>query len=79
MQSDLEVGDSLGYEALALFRELDDQRGVGWTLIVLGGNAVARGDYGEGRRKPRTRTVALATNNFSVVRSCFWPASSVSR
>ena len=49
-QSDLEVGDSLGYEALALFRELDDQRGVGWTLIVLGGNAVARGDYGEGRR-----------------------------
>jgi predicted ATPase/class 3 adenylate cyclase len=50
VQSDLEVGDSLGYEALALFRELDDQRGVGWTLIVLGGNAVARGDYGEGRR-----------------------------
>ena len=79
MQSDLEVGDSLGYEALALFRELDDQRGVGWTLIVLGGNAVARGDYGEGRRKPRTRTVALATNNFSVVRSCFLPASRVSR
>jgi predicted ATPase/class 3 adenylate cyclase len=49
-QSDLEVADSLGYEALALFRELGDQRGVGWTLHVLGWNAVARGAYGEARR-----------------------------
>ena len=49
-QSDLEVADSLGYEALALFRELGDQRGVGWTLHVLGWNAIARGAYGEARR-----------------------------
>ena len=49
-QSDLAVADSLGYEALALFRELGDQRGVGWTLHVLGWNAMARGDYGEARR-----------------------------
>ena len=49
-QSDLAVADSLGYEALALFRELGDQRGVGWTLNVLGWNAMARGDYGEARR-----------------------------
>jgi non-specific serine/threonine protein kinase len=49
-QSDLAVADSLGYEALALFRELGDQRGVGWTLNVLGWNEVARGDYGEARR-----------------------------
>ena len=31
-QSDLAVAVGLGYEALALFRELGDQRGVGWTL-----------------------------------------------
>jgi tetratricopeptide (TPR) repeat protein len=49
-QSDLEVADSLGYEALALFRELGDQRGAGWTLHVLGWNAMARGAYGEARR-----------------------------
>ena len=49
-QSDLAVADGLGYEALALFRELGDQRGVGWTLHVLGWNAMARGDYGEARR-----------------------------
>jgi predicted ATPase/class 3 adenylate cyclase len=49
-QSDLEVADSLGYEALALFRELGDQGGVGWTLNLLGWNAMARGDYGEARR-----------------------------
>ena len=49
-QSDLEVADSLGYEALALFRELGDRRGVGWTLHVLGWNAMARGAYGEARR-----------------------------
>ena len=49
-QSDLAVADSLGYEALALFRELGDQRGVGWTLHVLGWNAMARGAYGEARR-----------------------------
>jgi tetratricopeptide (TPR) repeat protein len=48
-QSDLEVADSLGYEALAFFRELGDRRGVGWTLHVLGWNAVARGAYGEAR------------------------------
>jgi tetratricopeptide (TPR) repeat protein len=49
-QSDLAVADSLGYETLALFRELGDQRGVGWTLHVLGWNAMARGAYGEARR-----------------------------
>jgi non-specific serine/threonine protein kinase len=49
-QSDLAVADSLGYDALALFRELGDRRGVGWTLNVLGWNAMARGDYGEARR-----------------------------
>jgi tetratricopeptide (TPR) repeat protein len=49
-QSDLTVADSLGYEALALFQELGDQRGMGWTLNVLGWNAMARGDYGEARR-----------------------------
>ncbi len=49
-QSDLAVADSFGYEALALFRELGDRRGVGWTLHVLGWNAVARGAYGEARR-----------------------------
>jgi non-specific serine/threonine protein kinase len=49
-QSDLAVADSLGYEALALFRELGDQRGTGWTLTVLGWNAMALGDYGEARR-----------------------------
>jgi tetratricopeptide (TPR) repeat protein len=49
-QSDLEVADSLGYEALALFRELGDQGGVGWTLNLLGWNAMARGAYGEARR-----------------------------
>ncbi len=48
-QSDLELADSLGYEALAVFRELGDERGVGWTLHVLGWNAVARGAYGEAR------------------------------
>ena len=49
-QSDLEVANSLGYEALALFRELGNQRGVGWALNVLGWNAQARGDYGEASR-----------------------------
>ena len=49
-QSDLEIADSLGYEALALFRELGDQRGTGWSLTVLGWNAMARSDYGEARR-----------------------------
>jgi predicted ATPase/DNA-binding SARP family transcriptional activator len=49
-QSDLAVADSLGYEALALFRELGDQRGIGWTLNVLGWNAMNRGDFGEARR-----------------------------
>jgi predicted ATPase len=49
-QSDLEVADSLGYEALVLFRELGERRGVGWTLHVLGWNAMARGAYGEARR-----------------------------
>jgi predicted ATPase/class 3 adenylate cyclase len=49
-QSDLVVADSLGHEALVLFRELGDQRGTGWTLNVLGWNAMARSDYGEARR-----------------------------
>jgi predicted ATPase/class 3 adenylate cyclase len=48
-QSDLRVADGLGYEALALFRELGDRRGEGWTLHVLGWNAMARGEYGDAR------------------------------
>jgi predicted ATPase len=50
-QSDLGVADALAYEALALFRELGDRRGAGWTLHVLGWNAMARGDFGEARRR----------------------------
>ena len=49
-QSELEVADSLGYEALTLFRELGDRRGEGWTLHVLGWNAMARGAFSEARR-----------------------------
>ena len=48
--SDLDVADSLAYEALGLFRELDDQRGIGLTLDVLGWTAFFGGDYGEARR-----------------------------
>src|SRR5207245_4991813 len=40
-QSDLAVADSLGYEALALFRELGDQRVGGWRLNGLGCTAPA--------------------------------------
>jgi predicted ATPase/class 3 adenylate cyclase len=49
-QSDLGVADALAYEALALFRELGDRSGSGWTLHVLGWNAMNRGDFGEARR-----------------------------
>jgi predicted ATPase/class 3 adenylate cyclase len=49
-QSDLAVADALAYEALALFRELGDRSGAGWTLHVLGWNAMARGAYGDARR-----------------------------
>ena len=49
-QSDLAVADDLGYEALAIFRELGDRRGEGWTLQVLGWNAMARGEYGDAAR-----------------------------
>jgi predicted ATPase/class 3 adenylate cyclase len=49
-QSDLDTADSLAYEALALFRELGDRSGEGWTLHVLGWNATARGEYGDAKR-----------------------------
>ncbi len=49
-QSDLALADSLGYQALALFRKLGDRRGTGWSLTVLGWNAMNRGDFGEARR-----------------------------
>jgi len=48
-QSDHEVAEALGGEALALFRELGDQRGAGWALNVLAWNAMHRGDYGRAR------------------------------
>ena len=49
-QTDLEAADGLGYEALALFRELGDRRGEGWVLQVLGWNAMARAEYGDAGR-----------------------------
>src|SRR5262249_17481168 len=48
-QSDHDVAEALGGEALALFRELGDQRGAGWALSVRASNAMARGDYGHAR------------------------------
>jgi predicted ATPase/class 3 adenylate cyclase len=48
-QSDHEVAETLGGEALALFRELGDQRGAGWALNVLAWNAMARADYERAR------------------------------
>jgi predicted ATPase/class 3 adenylate cyclase len=48
-QSDHEVAETLGGEALALFRELGDQRGAGWALNMLAWNAMARADYGRAR------------------------------
>jgi len=48
-QSDHEVAEALGGEALALFRELGNQRGAGWALNVLAWNAMARADYGRAR------------------------------
>src|SRR5262245_13820276 len=49
MQSDYEPAAALGGEALALFRELGDQRGAGWALHGLGFNAMNRADYGRAR------------------------------
>ena len=49
-QQDLAVADSLGYQALSLFRELGDPLGEGWTLQVLGWNAINRGQYGDAGR-----------------------------
>jgi predicted ATPase len=43
--SDHEVAEALGGEALALFRELGDERGAGWALNVLAWDAMARADY----------------------------------
>jgi predicted ATPase/class 3 adenylate cyclase len=49
-QSDHDVAEALGGEALALFRELGDQRGTAWTLNVLAWSAMGRGaDYGRAR------------------------------
>jgi predicted ATPase/class 3 adenylate cyclase len=49
-QEDLAVADSLGCEAVAIFRELGDRLGEGWTLQGLAFNAMARGEYGEAGR-----------------------------
>jgi len=49
-QSDHEVSDSLANEALALFRELGNQRGTGLALRTLGLDAFVRGDYVDARR-----------------------------
>jgi predicted ATPase/class 3 adenylate cyclase len=43
-QADLEVGDRVATEALALFRELGDQRGIAGTLGMLGFVSHLRGD-----------------------------------
>jgi predicted ATPase/class 3 adenylate cyclase len=59
-QSDLAVADSLGYEALALFRELGDRRGTGSTLMTLGWSAMSRGDYREARRLHEEAVDALS-------------------
>jgi predicted ATPase/class 3 adenylate cyclase len=48
-QSDHDVAEALGGEALALFRELGDQPGTGWALNVLAFNAMNRADYGRAR------------------------------
>src|SRR5262249_37551731 len=48
-QSDHEVAEALGGEALALFRELGDERGASWALNVLAWNAMARADYSRAR------------------------------
>jgi predicted ATPase/class 3 adenylate cyclase len=46
---DHDDAEALGGEALALFRELGDQRGAGWALTVLAFNAMNRADYGRAR------------------------------
>jgi predicted ATPase/class 3 adenylate cyclase len=48
-QSDHDVAEALGGEALALFHELGNQRGAGWALNVLAWNAMHRGDYARAR------------------------------
>jgi predicted ATPase/class 3 adenylate cyclase len=48
-QGDHDDAEALGGEALALFRELGDQRGAGWALTVLAFNAMNRADYGRAR------------------------------
>src|SRR5262249_33672125 len=48
-QSDHDVAEALGAEALTSFRRLGDQLGTGWTLSTLGFNAMNRGDYGRAR------------------------------
>jgi predicted ATPase/class 3 adenylate cyclase/tetratricopeptide (TPR) repeat protein len=59
-QSDLAVADSIGYDALALFRELGDRRGTGSTLMTLGWSAMSRGDYHEARRLHEEAVDALS-------------------
>jgi predicted ATPase len=49
MQSDHDVAEALGGEALTLFRELGDQRGAGWALSGLAFNAMNRADYGRAK------------------------------
>ena len=49
-EDDLEVAGSLASEALALFREVGDERGIGSVLNMLVHTAWARGEYGEARR-----------------------------
>jgi non-specific serine/threonine protein kinase len=45
LQSDHDVAEALGGEALALFLALGDRRGAGWALGTLASNAMNRADY----------------------------------
>jgi predicted ATPase/class 3 adenylate cyclase len=49
-QSDLDVAEALGAEALALFVTLGDRRGAGWALGTLASSAMNRGDSERARQ-----------------------------
>jgi tetratricopeptide (TPR) repeat protein len=50
LQSDHDVAEALASEALALFRELGDRRGVAQTLNTLASNAMNRANYDRARQ-----------------------------
>jgi hypothetical protein len=71
-QSDHEVAEALGGEALALFRKLGDQRGAGWALTVLASNAMGRGTTvarDSSTSRPRAPSVPRATSGSNTPRS----------